>query len=585
MFSDRSQHRLLVLCLVAFVAFQSIACQQALSEEAHRSSVSATGVYPVPGVGDGELAAVAVDYGIGALRALAPERGRYYLLGYHTRVGDGGGGLFRGVTGAAEGTYVDNGGTVIVPIGGKGTDAFHRVYTSPVNVRWFGAIGDGETNDFMAIQSAFDTVGREGGGELFIPRQPGSYYRTTQALRFRYPGVRVVLETPETRIHNTGNEPGLNKWPNYGAVLLGTYTTNNIGSVASYVLRRITRNADKVILEHADNADNFAVGDVIFIEAPTTYRIGRNNFRPTWGQMNVVTSVDSGNGVLELRHPLQNTGPANIKNLSNPNTPFLLSDGTDTGEENFAARDCAIIGGWWSTERDEAPFSGGGGMIDCEIKLDRVTARSGVAYGNLIAYSHLSVNQQETRKSGTELAYCSHDNLVEIVNSEQKDQSVSYSAPGGGVWINEGSRNNLIKIKTLNCRDFSHRNAVMFQNASGNRVEIERIFASAVTEALIQFKDGEYKGERPNCEGNFVTIGEGVGGRSSYYIKFKGNGQGFRNTVSGGSFFGMVGKDAIFFDGNADNHDLVVNPHFENGGVQVGKYSTNQRVVSGIKGR
>lgn len=87
------------------------------------------------------------------LRTLPVASGDVLFVKHHTSAGDGGGGDFRGVTGAAPGTYVDNNGTIIVPSGGDGSAAWLRDYHGIVNIQWFG----GDT------QAAIDSVATTGG--------------------------------------------------------------------------------------------------------------------------------------------------------------------------------------------------------------------------------------------------------------------------------------------------------------------------------------------------------------------------------------------------------------------------------------
>lgn len=102
------------------------------------------------------------------------------ILGYYAG-NDGGEGVFVGVSGAAPGTYFDNGGTVIIPSVGvtDGSAAWVREHYDPVrdqwvgdrqvNAKWFGAKGDGVADDTVALQNALDFTIYFVNGELYIP--------------------------------------------------------------------------------------------------------------------------------------------------------------------------------------------------------------------------------------------------------------------------------------------------------------------------------------------------------------------------------------------------------------------------------
>jgi len=81
-------------------------------------------------------------------RAIAPVSGRRTITKGFAAAGDGGGGQWLDVTGAAPGTHVHNGGTVIVPIAGDGSAAKLWQSWTEVDARWFGAAptASGATN-------------------------------------------------------------------------------------------------------------------------------------------------------------------------------------------------------------------------------------------------------------------------------------------------------------------------------------------------------------------------------------------------------------------------------------------------------
>lgn len=90
---------------------------------------------------------------LAALRALGSPNasvGYAVVLG-HTSQADGGGGLFVWNSGSS-GT--DDNGTIILPTGHGGAGRWVRMNTEVVNVRWFGAVGNGVADDTEAIQAA-----------------------------------------------------------------------------------------------------------------------------------------------------------------------------------------------------------------------------------------------------------------------------------------------------------------------------------------------------------------------------------------------------------------------------------------------
>lgn len=92
------------------------------------------------------------------------------VLGYYEK-GDGGGGTFYW---DATSTEADNGGTIIQATGVV-TGRWKRVFSGAVNVKWFGAKGDGATDDTVAIQSAlFFARDSDYGANVFLP--DGKYY-------------------------------------------------------------------------------------------------------------------------------------------------------------------------------------------------------------------------------------------------------------------------------------------------------------------------------------------------------------------------------------------------------------------------
>jgi hypothetical protein len=121
--------------------------------------------------GQGGLSSVA---NLGALRALASGAFDYVEVGGYSDIGDGGGGLFYW---NAASTATQDFGVVITPNSAPVVGRWVRMYSGPVNVKWFGAKGDGSTDDISFINTAKAYVqGLTNGGTLFFPQSTGGYF-------------------------------------------------------------------------------------------------------------------------------------------------------------------------------------------------------------------------------------------------------------------------------------------------------------------------------------------------------------------------------------------------------------------------
>jgi hypothetical protein len=177
---------------------------------------------------------------IAALKALTIEANTAYIVeSYHASVA-GGGGTFRTVTGASAGTYVDNGGTIILPTGGDGSSAYLRVYEFFVDIRAFGARFS--TADNGPILNTMIPVAAADGFVPVVPR--GTFDFSTP-----------IVNTSATPVMMAGvmrfTGSGANAWTEGGSstvpTLGATFTDNPFTTFESVInIRRATLDVSDV---------------------------------------------------------------------------------------------------------------------------------------------------------------------------------------------------------------------------------------------------------------------------------------------------------------------------------------------------
>lgn len=157
------------------------------------------------------------------------------LLGYH-QPGDPGGGLF---VWDDESEAEPNGGTVVA-VEGNERGRWHRM-ADDVKATYFGARGDGETDDTAAIQAALDSVSstaspgviseadRHVGGTVHLPK---GKYRITDTL----------LLGPHTALEGMGSVQGFQRRSilenDHGTVLIGDFEDPRKWMISTAVYRR-----------------------------------------------------------------------------------------------------------------------------------------------------------------------------------------------------------------------------------------------------------------------------------------------------------------------------------------------------------
>ena len=118
----------------------------------------------------GENAINAITFDNIAQLKLNSNMGRVDVLGYYTK-GDGGGGIFYWDSTSTES---ENGGTIIQATG-IATGRWKRPESGTVNVKEFGAKGDGLADDTFAVQNAINTK-----NDIYIPN--GTYNISTELI-------------------------------------------------------------------------------------------------------------------------------------------------------------------------------------------------------------------------------------------------------------------------------------------------------------------------------------------------------------------------------------------------------------------
>lgn len=213
-----------------------------------------------------------------------------------------------------------------------------------VNVKDFGAVGDGTTDDTAAIQAVFDYARDNNGAEIYFPAgvyrveapvrpgAPNGYFTNSNvkwALNLNASNVRIYGDGADSVIkcHSTNHPSGIRLMLCRGSWKAGwneSLQTNRISKRPTYDMADASLGEMSVTLDDAGDASNFAVGDYVYLRCGQMTSVPNNN-EPS-AEINKIRAIDGAE--ITLYWPLSKDyaddgvyahGIANIQNYVHEN--------------------------------------------------------------------------------------------------------------------------------------------------------------------------------------------------------------------------------------------------------------------------
>jgi hypothetical protein len=443
----------------------------------------------------------------------------------------------------------------------------------------FGATGNGTSDDRPAFQAAIEQAAANPNGGLVVVPKPQNFYKISKSIFMR---SRVTLWTPDrnTVIHTAGDAPPPD---NHGLMrcgaMFGSYTDINYDEAPLYALNDVSLGDISVEFATPADAADFVVDDVVAVRNTADAPNGKIS---DWVQMNVVTAVDTVNGTITLRHPInRSVVGVSLWKLTNTGIDFLYTSSVRSSYPNWAVFDAAVIGGRWTKAAGERRPILTNGAVDCLIDIDYYEGRSGPCYSNLTGYTKFVCPRVVVEAPFIEIASGSHDIEIEYGNARLTDFGSSDL-----IWIPHGF-NNTIKVGSIVCEG-ARGSGVLISHGSNNTIEVGEMTGPSLSGAAVDIVASADYGERP--QNNFIRIRRSAFGSHFAYIRSTGTSGGgppYLNTIRDSSFFGPVTAisgiaGAYLLSMEANTLD---NLYFENGGIypNVGSGNFINNIIRDIK--
>lgn len=333
---------------------------------------------------------------------IAKWRGGNYLIYVHSGGVLNANGTFTGGTVAAW-WFKDGVADVnLVPFsttGGGGTGVLDTLY---YNVKWFGATGDGVTNDRAAIQTTNDLVASIGGGVVWFPK--GTYnvdrplYRSDKVNWFGVKDASVIKNTNAT----------LTTFASQGCMFMGNYNPSAYDTtVARYFRGHAGTYSNKMAI--VDSISKFSVGDIVLITGMTGWVSNDGHFKPYVVRTNEIDSIYSDTVVFKYQlDTLLTDARVHI------NRHFITPNNDAYGHAVYMVKDC---------ETKNLSFESQGewmlGVTALNCRMENIHIRAAeLLSANGLAFCNITNLYGNWWKQCLEFAIGCHNTTVDGVNGQ-----------------------------------------------------------------------------------------------------------------------------------------------------------------------
>lgn len=174
-----------------------------------------------------------------------------------------------------------------------------------VNVRWFGAKGDGVTDDTFAIQTAVDFCSSQGSGTVFFPRCPiGQYYRIATRVYWRS-FVNILGEGQQSLIYNdTPASAYSGNGAVYPPIYFGNYSPFSYNDTETKHYLIDNSYDSRVTLENPADISNFQIGQIVIVRSIAHFLNENGSQKPFVIRINRVRALDIPNNQIILEDPV-----------------------------------------------------------------------------------------------------------------------------------------------------------------------------------------------------------------------------------------------------------------------------------------